>query len=92
MAGLGLFLKRPKRPKVSDLNEMVIKRRLGAITLLIAEYKLQITLIAPSEKSKADALTKVPQKWLKKTCLAIIPCENEDMKFSKRLHKNTVLP
>lgn len=66
-----------KRPKVSGLSEMLVKRRLNLVKDLITEYELemQISLVKTSE-NKADELTRVPRKWLnERTCSvnALVP-------------------
>ncbi|XP_067939885.1 uncharacterized protein [Watersipora subatra] len=61
-----------KRPKVSGLNEMLVKRRLNLLNDLISEYQLvlQITPVK-SEDNKADELTRAPHKWLEKRVCAV---------------------
>lgn len=55
-----------KRPKVSGLGEMLTRRRLSMISELISVYELQVELrLVKSEENLADALTRVPKKWLK---------------------------
>ena len=56
-----------KRPKVSGLRDMVVKRRLKTISQLIEEYGLTMSIkLVPSEQNVADALTCVPKKWLQR--------------------------
>ncbi|XP_067932771.1 uncharacterized protein [Watersipora subatra] len=61
-----------KRPKVSGLSEMLVKRRLNLLNDLISEYQLvlQITLVK-SEDNKADELTRAPRRWLEKRVCAV---------------------
>lgn len=55
------------RAKVSGASEMLIRRRLGTIRELIAEFQLELIVVfVPSEKNKADALTRVKKSWLAK--------------------------
>jgi hypothetical protein len=55
-----------KRPKVNGLGEMLTRRRLGMISELISLYELSVELrLVRSEENIADALTRVPKKWLK---------------------------
>ena len=61
------ILEDTKRPKVSGLSEMVIKRRLETISQLIEEYELTLSIqLVPSEQNISDALTRVPRRWLQK--------------------------
>ena len=54
-----------RRPKVSGLGEMLIRRRLSMISELIEVYGLQIDLrLVRSEQNLADMLTRVPKKWM----------------------------
>ncbi|XP_067949585.1 uncharacterized protein [Watersipora subatra] len=61
-----------KRPKLSGLSEILVKRRLNLLNDLISEYQLvlQITVIK-SEDNKADELTRVPHKLLQKRVCAV---------------------
>ena len=62
------------RLKTKAANEMLIRRRVAIVTALVEEYKLQVTVsLVPSHENKADSLTRVPGKWLKKTdvCAAV---------------------
>ncbi|XP_067935621.1 uncharacterized protein [Watersipora subatra] len=61
------WLRDCKRPKVSGLSEMLVKRRLNLPNDLISEYQLvlHITLVKP-EDNKADELTRVPRKCHRK--------------------------
>ena len=62
------------RPKVSGLSEMIVRRRLGVIAELMATYdiKLDVSLVRSAD-NKADALTRVDQKWLKRADLLAGP-------------------
>ena len=72
------ILEDSKRPKVSGLGEMVTKRRLGIIAQLIEEYGMNITIkLVPSASNKADVLTRVPQRWLRSQCLAMVMPHDE---------------
>ncbi|XP_067949570.1 uncharacterized protein [Watersipora subatra] len=54
-----------KRPKVSGLSEIVVKRRLNLIGELVAEYGLKLSIVlVKSEENKADEMTRVPHIWL----------------------------
>lgn len=56
------------RLKTKAASEMLIRRRVNIVTSLVTEYGLQITVrLVPSADNKADALTRVPQRWLKVT-------------------------
>lgn len=54
------------RVKTKASSEMLIRRRLSTLKSLIEEYQLelQVTLVA-SGHNLADALTRVPQRWLR---------------------------
>lgn len=59
------MLEDSRRPKVNGISEMIIRRRLSTIGQLVEEYQLEMTIRqVPSEQNKADALTRVPRKWL----------------------------
>ena len=52
-----------KRPKVSGLSEMIVKRRLNLVNELITEYRLQVQIqMVRSNKNKADELTRDPRE------------------------------
>ncbi|XP_067943330.1 uncharacterized protein [Watersipora subatra] len=73
-----------KRPKVSGLSEMVIKRRLGIISQLVIEYHIKMTIqLVPSTSNKADVLTRVPQKWLNSPCLAVVTLADKTKEITK---------
>jgi len=59
-------LTRKAHVKTKASSEMLIRRRLSTLKSLIEEYQLElkVTLVA-SGHNLADALTRVPQKWLK---------------------------
>ena len=47
------------------LSELLIRRRLDIIRELISQERLQVTVrLIPSHANKADALTRVPKKWI----------------------------
>ena len=54
------------RIRTKGAAELLIKRRLGTLKSLVNEFglKLEVELVA-SQKNKADALTRVPNNWLK---------------------------
>ena len=54
-----------KRIRTKGAAEMLIKRQLGALGNLIKEFGLKITVtLVPSQKNKADMLTRVKKAWL----------------------------
>lgn len=54
-----------KRIHTKGAAEMLIKRRLGNLKELVDEFSLKIHVsFTPSEKNRADELTRVPKKWL----------------------------
>ena len=53
------------RLKTKAASEMLIRRRLETIKTVISEYQLQLEVkFVSSTENKADALTRVPNKWL----------------------------
>ena len=53
------------RLKTKAASEMLIRRRLSTLQMLADEYKLDVTVhCVPSADNRADALTRVPQRWL----------------------------
>lgn len=63
---VGSVIRDAKRPKVSGLGEMLVKRRLGMLSELISGYGLALSIsLVPSSLNKADVLTRVPKRWLK---------------------------
>jgi len=70
------------RPRVSGLGEMLIRRRLGMVTELVDAYGLSLSMRqVPSALNLADALTRVPKKWLVKgaytACAGVTDVEPE---------------
>ncbi|KAK4322347.1 hypothetical protein Pmani_006904 [Petrolisthes manimaculis] len=63
------------RVKTKAASEMLIRRRIGLVTSLVEECGLQVQIsLVPSENNKADALTRVPQRWLKTTAASGAVC------------------
>ena len=57
-----------KRVRTKGAAELLIKRRLGTLKSIIQEFSLNIVVeLIGSQKNKADVLTRVPGKWLKKS-------------------------
>ena len=55
-----------RRVQTKGAAEMIVKRRLGILRNLIDEFDLKISITrVPSEKNKADMLTRVARDWLK---------------------------
>ena len=55
------------RLRTKAANEMLIRRRVAIVVALVKEYDLQVTVsLVPSHENKADSLTRVPEKWLRK--------------------------
>lgn len=60
-----------KRPRVTGMCEMIVRRRLGIIGQLREEYSLEMTIeLVASANNKADSLTRVPQRWLQSSAAA----------------------
>lgn len=56
------------RVKTKAAGEMLIRRRLETIRSTVEEYGLQVDVsFVTSRENRADALTRVPQKWLAPT-------------------------
>lgn len=54
-----------RRVRTKGASEMIVKRRLGILQELIDECGLKLyAVFVPSEKNKADALTRVKRAWL----------------------------
>ena len=54
------------RLKTKASSEMLIRRRVSLLTALVTEYQLNVSVeFVTSSCNKADALTRVPQEWLK---------------------------
>ena len=55
------------RLRTKAANEMLIRRRVNVVVELVKEYGLEMTIeLIPSTHNKADVMTRVPAKWLKK--------------------------
>ncbi|XP_068240133.1 uncharacterized protein [Palaemon carinicauda] len=64
-AWLKFIVSAEKRVHTKGAAEMIIKRRLGTLKELITEFGLNIVVqMVPSEKNKADILTRVKKNWL----------------------------
>ena len=65
-----------QRLRVSGDGEMLIRRRLALIEETLKEYGVewQVTLV-PSEKNKANAVSRVPQAWAKGEVAALATAE-----------------
>ena len=54
------------RLRTKAASEMLIRRRVELVTSLVRECGLELSVVlVSSEKNKADALTRVPQRWLR---------------------------
>uniref|UniRef100_A0A5S6QBE8 RNase H type-1 domain-containing protein n=1 Tax=Trichuris muris TaxID=70415 RepID=A0A5S6QBE8_TRIMR len=60
--------------KTKATSEMLIRRRIATVMALVEEYdlKLTVTLVKSAEK-RADALTRIPKRWLTPIDLPEIP-------------------
>ncbi|GAB1600614.1 uncharacterized protein LOC115212112 [Argonauta hians] len=69
-----------RRIKTKGAAEMLIKRRLGALEDLITEFHLKVSvMLVPSEKNKADVLTRVKKAWLQEgKSVSSICCAGEE--------------
>ena len=60
-----LMLSEEKRIKTKGAAEMLVKRRIGVLKELIDDLQLALTItLVPSERNKADVLTRVKKSWL----------------------------
>ena len=70
-----------KKPKVSGLSEMVMRRRLKILSQLKQEYELDLSIqLVRSAENLADPLTSVPQRCLRKT--TVVATGDSDLKHS----------
>uniref|UniRef100_A0A5S6R3V7 Integrase catalytic domain-containing protein n=1 Tax=Trichuris muris TaxID=70415 RepID=A0A5S6R3V7_TRIMR len=68
------------RLKTKAASEMLIRRRVDMVLSLVSEYNLQLVVtLVNSASNKADALTRVPRRWLhpatvipSSTCAAVV--------------------
>ena len=59
--------------RTKALEEVLIRRRLNTLGELIAEENLSVSVtLVPSERNLADALTRVPKKWLLTKPVALV--------------------
>lgn len=64
-AWLKTVISAEKRVQTKGAAEMLVKRRLGNLKELITEFGLDIVVqLVPTEKNKADILTRVKKSWL----------------------------
>ena len=60
-----LMLSEEKRIKTKGVAEILVKRRIGVLKELIDDLQLALTItLVPSERNKADVLTRVKKSWL----------------------------
>ena len=63
------------RIRTKGAGEVIVKQRLGILGELISEFKLQIKAVfVPSERNKADALTRIKKQWLVEKEEALVCC------------------
>ncbi|XP_067930545.1 uncharacterized protein [Watersipora subatra] len=79
-----------KRPKVTGLSELIIRRRLGIIGQLIDEYGLTLIIkLVPSGENKLDVLTRVPKKWLQiVACSGVVLSNTDEIEDVKKVHQD----
>ena len=77
-----------KRIKTKGAAEMLIKRRLGALGELIEEFQLEVSVtLVPSEKNKADIMTRVKKAWLQaRKSAPPVCCIGEEVKELHEMH------
>ena len=60
-----ISLSQERRIRTKGAAELLIKRRLGTLQSLVSEFNLNLDIeLVVTNKNKADALTRVPKKWL----------------------------
>ena len=60
-----LMLSEEKRIKTKGVAEILVKRGIGVLKELIDDLQLSLTItLVPSERNKADVLTRVKKSWL----------------------------
>ena len=60
-----LMLSEEKKIKTKGMKEILVKRRIGVLKNLIEDLQLGLTItLVPSERNKADVLTRVKKSWL----------------------------
>lgn len=88
-------INRTHNVKTKALDEVLIRRRLNTLRELIVEENISVRVtLVPSERNLADALTRVPKKWLLTKSLALAgevsPVEHDDTPVSieevRRIH------
>ncbi|XP_067933713.1 uncharacterized protein [Watersipora subatra] len=79
-----------KRPKVTGLSELIIRRRLEIIGQLIDEYGLTLMIkLVPSSENKSDVLTRVPKKWLQVVaCSGLVLSNTDEIENVKKVHQD----
>ncbi|XP_067930525.1 uncharacterized protein [Watersipora subatra] len=79
-----------KRPKVTGLSELIIRRRLGIIGQLIDESGLTLMIkLVPSGENKLDVLTRVPKKWLQVVaCSGVVLSNTDEIEDIKKVHQD----
>ena len=88
-------LLKEKRIKTYGMSEVLVQRRLGLIENVIAECGLTVRVLkVPSEKNKADKLTRVPKRWLSREIPNIACVALDEKKCSLRhsvteIHRRT---
>ena len=85
---LEAMLKGEKRIRVRGDSEMLVRRRLEIIRETLEDHGVEWTVKRVlSEKNKADALTRVPQRWLKTVSAAMVgPAMTEGRRAAERAH------
>ena len=59
------MLSEEKRIKTKGATEILVKRRIGVLKDLVEDLQLGLTItLVPSERNKADVLTRVKKSWL----------------------------
>ena len=67
------------RLRTKAANEMLIRRRVDIVMELRREYGLEMNIVlVPSAENRADALTRVPTKWLRRGDADAVACAMAD--------------
>ncbi len=78
-------LSEKSRLKTRAASEMLIRRRLETVKTIIDEYSLILRVkFVPSNENKADALTRVPKRWMtlaneQTSCAAVVTVSEQDI-------------
>ena len=75
--------------KVRGLSEVLVRRRLQLVVNIVQECNISLTIsLVPSCENKADELTRVPSKWLRKNiCSPAVSPQIDVQHENSRIHE-----